>query len=179
MKKDYPEYVGTVQMTRDGFVFVKVEGMEDDIYVRQGKTKGALNADTVKVAVTKEKTDTRRQEGVILEIVERSRKPFVGVLHVVGNQAWVLMQSRVMPYDISIDITDIDGKPIHRRKNPLPESGYLKALGNGEFAVAGVHETVDGEAKDLTVHAGLKVAALVDSWDRGEPNPKGHLVDVL
>lgn len=179
MKKDYPEYVGTVQMTRDGFVFVKVEGMEDDIYVRQGKTKGALNADTVKVAVTKEKTDTRRQEGVILEIVERSRKPFVGVLHVVGNQAWVLMQSRVMPYDISIDITDIDGKPIHKRKNPLPESGYLKALGNGEFAVAGVHETVDGEAKDLTVHAGLKVAALVDSWDRGEPNPKGHLVDVL
>lgn len=179
MKKDYPEYVGTVQMTRDGFVFVKVEGMEDDIYVRQGKTKGALNADTVKVAVTKEKTDTRRQEGVILEIVERSRKPFVGVLHVVGNQAWVLMQSRVMPYDISIDITDIDGKPIHRRKNPLPESGYLKALGNGEFAVAGVHETVDGEAKDLTVHAGLKVAVLVDSWDRGEPNPKGHLVDVL
>lgn len=179
MKKDYPEYVGTVQMTRDGFVFVKVEGMDDDIYVRQGKTKGALNADTVKVAVTKEKTDTRRQEGVILEIVERSRKPFVGVLHVVGNQAWVLMQSRVMPYDISIDITDIDGKPIHRRKSPLPESGYLKALGNGEFAVAGVHETVDGEAKDLTVHAGLKVAALVDSWDRGEPNPKGHLVDVL
>lgn len=179
MKKDYPEYVGMVQMTRDGFVFVKVEGMEDDIYVRQGKTKGALNADTVKVAVTKEKTDTRRQEGVILEIVERSRKPFVGVLHVVGNQAWVLMQSRVMPYDISIDITDIDCKPIHRRKNPLPESGYLKALGNGEFAVAGVHETVDGEAKDLTVHAGLKVAALVDSWDRGEPNPKGHLVDVL
>lgn len=179
MKKDYPEYVGTVQMTRDGFVFVKVEGMDDDIYVRQGKTKGALNADTVKVAVTKEKTDTRRQEGVILEIVERSRKPFVGVLHVVGNQAWVLMQSRVMPYDISIDITDIDGKPIHRRKNPLPESGYLKALGNGEFAVAGVHETVDGEAKDLTVHAGLKVAVLVDSWDRGEPNPKGHLVDVL
>mgnify|MGYP001026279168 CR=1 FL=1 len=158
---------------------VKVEGMDDDIYVRQGKTKGALNADTVKVAVTKEKTDTRRQEGVILEIVERSRKPFVGVLHVVGNQAWVLMQSRVMPYDISIDITDIDGKPIHRRKNPLPESGYLKALGNGEFAVAGVHETVDGEAKDLTVHAGLKVAVLVDSWDRGEPNPKGHLVDVL
>lgn len=179
MKKDYPEYVGTVQMTRDGFVFVKVEGMDDDIYVRQGKTKGALNADTVKVAVTKEKTDTRRQEGVILEIVERSRKPFVGVLHVVGNQAWVLMQSRVMPYDISIDITDIDGKPIHRRKNPLPESGYLKVLGNGEFAVTGVHETVDGEAKDLTVHAGLKVAVLVDSWDRGEPNPKGHLVDVL
>ena len=178
-RKDYPEYTGTVQMTRDGFVFVKVEDMEDDIYVRQGKTKGALNGDIVKVAVTKEKTETRRQEGAILEIVERSRKPFVGVLHVVGHQAWVLMQSRVMPYDISIDITDMEGRPIHRRKGTVPESGYLKELGGGEFAVSGVTETVDGKAQELKVRSGLKVAALVDSWDRGEPNPKGHLVDVL
>ena len=178
-KRDYPEYTGTVQMTRDGFVFVKVEELEDDVYVRQGKTKGALNGDTVKVAVTKEKTETRKQEGVILEITERSRKPFVGVLHVVGHQAWVLMQSRVMPYDISIDITDLGGKPIHRRGSAVPESGYLKELGGGEFAVAGVTEMVDGKAQELKVRSGLKVAALVDSWDRGEPNPKGHLVDVL
>ena len=92
-------YTGTVQMTRDGFVFVKVEDMEDDVYVRQGKTKGALNGDIVKVSITKEKTETRRQEGIVTEIVERSRKPFVGILHVVGNQAWVRMQSRVMPHD--------------------------------------------------------------------------------
>ena len=37
--KECPDYTGTVQMTRDGFVFVKVEGMEDDIFVRNGKTK--------------------------------------------------------------------------------------------------------------------------------------------
>ena len=55
-KKEYPVYTGTVQMTRDGFVFVKVEDMEDDVYVRQGKTKGALNGDIVKVSITKEKT---------------------------------------------------------------------------------------------------------------------------
>ena len=174
-----PQYTGTVQMTRDGFVFVKVDELEDDIYVRQGRTKGALNADTVRVAVTKEKTDDKRQEGVILEVVERSRKPFTGILHVVGNQAWVLMQSRVMPYDISIDITDLEGHSLHRRNAAVPESGYLKSLGNGEFAVAGVTETVDGVAKELTAHSGLKVAALVDSWEKGEPNPKGHLVDVL
>lgn len=178
-KKEYPVYTGTVQMTRDGFVFVKVEDMEDDVYVRQGKTKGALNGDIVKVSITKEKTETRRQEGIVTEIVERSRKPFVGILHVVGNQAWVLMQSRVMPYDISIDITDENGTPVHRRKSAVPETGYLKKLGDGEFSVAGVIETVDGVGQELKVRSGLKVAALVDSWDRGEPNPKGHLVDVL
>lgn len=177
--EECPQYTGTVQMTRDGFVFVKVEDLEDDIYVRQGRTKGALNADTVRVAVTKEKTETRRQEGVILEIVERSRKPFTGILHVVGNQAWVLMQSRVMPYDISIDITDGNGQPLLRKTAAVPASGYLKSLGNGEFAVAGVTETVDGASRELVARSGLKVAALVDSWEKGEPNPKGHLVDVL
>ena len=174
-----PQYTGIVQMTRDGFVFVKVEELDDDIYVRQGRTKGALNGDTVKVAVTKEKTDTKRQEGVILEILERSRKPFVGILHVVGNQAWVLMQSRVMPYDISIDITDLEGRSLHRKNASVPEIGYLNSLGNSEFSVAGVTETIDGKAQELKVHSGLKVAALVDSWEKGEPNPKGHLVDVL
>lgn len=177
--KECPDYTGTVQMTRDGFVFVKVEGMEDDIFVRNGKTKGALNGDTVKVAVTKEKTDSKRQEGVVICVLERSRKPFVGVLHVVGNQAWVLMQSRVMPYDISIDITDEKGRPLMRRKGAVSETGYLKSLGNKEFAVAGVTETVDGKDCELKVHTGLKVAALVDSWDRGEPNPHGYIVDVL
>lgn len=178
-KKDLPEFTGVVQMTRDGFVFVKVDGLEDDIYVRAGKTKGALNGDIVRVGIIKEKTETRRQEGIILEVEERSRKPFVGVLHVVGPQAWVLMQSRVMPYDISIDITDKSGRPILRRKGSLPETGYMKELGGGDFAVAGVTETIDGKAQELKVHSGLKVAALVDSWDRGEPNPKGHIVDVL
>ena len=89
------EYVGRVQMTREGFVFVIVEGLDDDIFVKASKTLGALNGDVVKVAVTKEKTDRQRMEGKVTQIVERSRKPFVGILHIVGSQAWVLMQSRV------------------------------------------------------------------------------------
>ena len=62
-KKNCPEYTGTVQMTREGFLFVKIEGQEDDVYVKAGKTGGALNGDTVRVSVTKEKTDSRRREG--------------------------------------------------------------------------------------------------------------------
>lgn len=178
-KKSYAEYTGTVQMTREGFVFVKVEDQEDDVYVRPGRTRGALNGDTVRVSVTKLKAGNKRQEGVITELIERSRKPFVGVLHIVGSQAWVLMQSRVMPYDISIDITDGKGKPLYHRRGELPQTGYLKETGDGEYAVQGVIETVDGKACELKARSGLKVAALVDSWDKGEPNPRGHIVDVL
>lgn len=91
-------------MTREGYIFVIVEGEEDDVYVKATKTKGALNGDIVRVAVTKEKGFDKRREGEVLEIVERSAKPFVGILHIVGSQAWVLMQSRTMPYDIQIDL---------------------------------------------------------------------------
>lgn len=127
-------------MTREGYIFVIVEGLEDDIYVRASRVMGALNGDIVRVAVIKEKTDHSRMEGRVLEIVERSQRPFVGILHIVGEQAWVLMQSRTMPYDISVPIE---------------------------------------EARQEGAQGGMKVAALVDSWPKGSPNPVGHIVDIL
>lgn len=81
-------------MTREGYAFVIVEGEEDDIFVKASKTMGALNGDTVRVAVTKEKTDTQRKEGEVREILERSRRPFIGILHVIGEQAWVDAEPR-------------------------------------------------------------------------------------
>ncbi|MCM1176488.1 MAG: RNB domain-containing ribonuclease [Clostridium sp.] len=106
-KKSYPEVTGRVQMTREGYVFVIADGEIDDVFVKASKTLGALHGDTVRVAITKEKTDRQRREGQVLEIVARSPRPFVGILHIVGNQAWVLMQSRVMPYDITVSAEDV------------------------------------------------------------------------
>ncbi len=132
-----PEYEGTAMMSREGFVFVRIEGQEEDVFVKASKTRGALHGDTVRVAVTQEREgNLRRRSGEIIAIVERSRKPFVGILHIVGKQAWVLMSSKTMPYDISV---------------PVPEGGVR----------------------------GMKVAAVVDEWPRGEAGPIGHVVDIL
>ena len=108
-KKVFPQMTGRVQMTREGYIFVIGEGDEDDVFVKASKTRGALHGDIVRVSVTREKTDKRR-EGEVVEILERSVKPFIGILHVVGHQAWVLMQSRFMPYDISVPYTDELGR---------------------------------------------------------------------
>ena len=180
---------GKVQMTREGFIFVIAEGEEDDVFVKASKTKGALNGDIVKVSVTKEKTDRQRREGVVTEIVERSRKPFVGILHVVGEQAWVLMESRVMPYDIVIPVIGASPVGFKNRKQRIgrsenPEAGpdrtgFLKKTGEDGFSVIGVYETVDNKRRELQAKAGMKVAALVDHWDKNESAPVGHLVDVL
>ena len=111
-RKSFSVLTGKVQMTRDGFVFVIVDGQDDDIFVKASKTRHALHGDIVKVAVTKEKSDRQRREGEIVEIVEHSKIPFVGILHVAGFQAWVLMQSRTMPYDILIDAEEVKAKGI-------------------------------------------------------------------
>ncbi|MCI5483292.1 MAG: ribonuclease R, partial [Bacteroidales bacterium] len=58
---------------------------------------------TVLVALTKTNSRPHRFEGEVRKILSRSDKPFVGILHFVGAQAWVLMQSKSMPYDICVD----------------------------------------------------------------------------
>ena len=187
-KKVFPLVEGRVQMTREGYAFVIVEGEEDDVFVKASKTRGALNGDTVRVAVTREKTDRQRREGEVVAIIERSPKPFIGILHVVANQAWVLMQSRFMPYDITIPFTESDKSRFRRHKvkgqslaEPKDETGYLKPLAEDTYAVHGVYELgEDGYGKrELQVVSGMKVAAVVDDWPRGEMNPRGHIVDVL
>lgn len=101
-KKIFEQLTGTVCMTREGYGFIRVPDREDDIFVPAKKLRGALNGDTVCVAVTQRKSASRRTEGEVIEITERSRKPFIGILQIIGSQAWVIVESRVMPYDISV-----------------------------------------------------------------------------
>ena len=188
VKKVFPQVVGRVQMTREGYAFIIIEGEEDDVFVKASKTRGALHGDTVRVAVTREKLDRQRREGEVVEIIERSPRPFIGILHVVGNQAWVLMQSRFMPYDITIPFTETDRERYRRHKvksqsmaEPKDDTGYLKPLGDELYAIHKVYESGENGygRKELTVRSGMKVAAVVDDWPRSEMSPRGHIVDVL
>lgn len=148
-KKIFPTFIGTVQMTREGFAFVRVEGEDEDIFVPASKTRGALNGDLVRVSVTKEKahatkksksTKDGRREGCVVDVLERSEKPFIGIFHSSGKGAWVLMQSRIMPYDIEVD----------------PE-----------------------QAKKAGAEKGWKVSVRVEHWNKGESLPFGRIIDVL
>lgn len=140
VKKTVPQYVGRVQMTREGYIFVMIDGQEDDVYVKTARTRRALNGDLVRVAVTHPGGNGKRREGEVVEILERSKAQFVGYMHYIGAQAWVLMQSKSMPYDIQVDAE---------------------------------------QARSMDAKAGMKVAAVVDGWNRGDINPTGHIVDVL
>ncbi|NMB37308.1 MAG: hypothetical protein GX993_04585, partial [Bacteroidales bacterium] len=121
------EAEGIINLTRDGFGFVSVDGINNDIFIHIRKMRGALHGDRVKILIPKNiDPKARRIEGEVVHIIERSRKPHIGVLHIVGKQVWAIVESRNMPYDIRIPVKSPDD---------LPEIGGIKAAKGIKVAV--------------------------------------------
>ena len=97
--KHLPHFEGIADMTASGSIYVRVEGEENDIFVNQRNTANALNGDRVEVVAIHRGRDGKL-EGEITRIVERSRKPYVGVAEVGAHQIFVRADSRRMPMDI-------------------------------------------------------------------------------
>ena len=85
-----------------GFGFVEVEGREEDLYIPEGKTKGAFHRDTVEVALLPGKAG-RRQEAEVVRVIARS------IRHVVGtyeqskeNYGFVIPDNTRLPQDVFV-----------------------------------------------------------------------------
>ena len=98
---------GSVIMGREGYAFINIPDRDDDVFVPAKKLLGALHGDKVRVAVTKLKDDNHKMEGEIVELLERSKKPYIGILQIIGRQAWVIVESKFMPYDIQVPAEDV------------------------------------------------------------------------
>ena len=99
MQTHLPHYEGVADMAPSGSVYVKVEGQESDIFVNQRNAANALNGDRVEVVVM-HRGRNGQLEGEITRIIERNRKPYVGVAEVGTHQIFVRADSRRMPMDI-------------------------------------------------------------------------------
>ncbi|HBZ24608.1 MAG TPA: ribonuclease R [Rikenellaceae bacterium] len=107
-KQPKAEITGKVMMTREGYAFIATEVVNSDIFIPARKLRGALHGDLVRVVYSDRKTGGSRREGEVIEIVERSKRPYIGVLQIVGDQAWVITEGKNMPYDIRVEIQESD-----------------------------------------------------------------------
>ncbi|MDD4656126.1 MAG: ribonuclease R [Bacteroidales bacterium] len=95
------EIVGKVMMTREGYAFISIDKVDEDLFIPARKLRGALHGDTVRATVFG-KNGGQRKEGEVIEIIKRTENPFIGILQITGSQAWVITQGKHMPYDIII-----------------------------------------------------------------------------
>jgi ribonuclease R len=118
---------------------VTSEAYEQDIFISQNNLNHALDGDSVKVMVYARRK-TGSPEGEVVEILERARETFVGTLDISGRFAFLIPDSRQMPFDMFIPAEKLGGavdgqKAIARltewpkhAKNPYGE--IIEVLGN-------------------------------------------------
>lgn len=92
---------GVFSGTQRGFGFVRVEGMEQDIFISEAATKGALHNDTVMVRVLEGKSGPRK-EGEIVDILERANGEIVGTFEKSKNFGFVVADNQKFAKDIFI-----------------------------------------------------------------------------
>lgn len=100
---------GKIDMTADGSAFVVLDDeFEDDIYIAPRKLRQALHGDVVKVHAY-EKKRGRKKEGEVVEIIERARTEFTGIISVSPGFAFFIADDRKMLHDIFIPLDNLHG----------------------------------------------------------------------
>jgi len=97
--KDY--YEGTIDMTSRRTAYFICEDLEDDIFIPTNNLNHALDKDRVKVYVYNRRRG-KRPEGEVIEVIERHKTDFVGVIDIQKNFAFVSTANPKMYTDIFI-----------------------------------------------------------------------------
>ena len=96
-----PHYEGTVDMVASGAAYVRVEELENDIYVNQRNVNYALEGDRVEVVLQRQALRAGdNPEGAITKVLERSNKQYVGVAEVSRAAIFVRPDARKLPMDV-------------------------------------------------------------------------------
>jgi ribonuclease R len=98
---------GKVDMTSTGNAYIVSEDTEEDVIVTAKKTLNAMHGDIVKVRVFPK--GKGKQEGEIIEVLERSKTEFVGTLQVSPRFAFLVPSNNKIHVDIYIPLEKLNG----------------------------------------------------------------------
>lgn len=98
-KKKY--ITGTVDMKKTGKAYIVSEEGGDDIFIAPNNVGHALHDDRVKVFIFP-KRKNHKTEGQIIEVLERIKDTYVGILEMSKNFGFVVTDNQTMPYDIFV-----------------------------------------------------------------------------
>ncbi|MBF4472783.1 ribonuclease R [Flavobacterium sp. HJJ] len=94
-------YEGTIDMTGRKSAYFICPEFEEDVFIPSNNLNHALDKDTVKVYVYNKRSG-RRAEGEVIEVIERYKTDFVGVIDIQKNFSFVSTANPKMYTDIFI-----------------------------------------------------------------------------
>lgn len=104
ISQDY--YEGTIDMTSRKTAYFICPDFGEDVFIPTNNLNHALDKDTVKVYVYNRRKG-KRPEGEVIEVVERAKTEFVGVIDIQKNFAFVSTANPKMYTDIFIPLAKI------------------------------------------------------------------------
>lgn len=137
---------GVIDFAANGNAYVKVEDLEEDIFIHQKNVKDALQGDTVLIVTYHFKG--KKLEGSVLEVLERASDTFVGTFQYVQHKdfGFVVVDKKQINNDFFIPKNKINGakdgekvvvKMLNWDSNSKnPEGEIIQILG-----LPGEHET--------------------------------------
>ena len=100
---------GKVDLTNDGSAFIVTDDeFESDIFVAPRKLRNALNGDRVRVYVYATNKG-KHKEGEVIEILQRNKMEFTGILKLSERFAFFIPDDRKMMHDIFIPMNQLNG----------------------------------------------------------------------
>ena len=90
---------GVVEVTTKGNAYVVVEGMDQDVFVRDKFVKNAVTGDRVSLSLHST-FKKRKPEGEIIAILEHCKNQFVGVIERSDKFAFLLISDPKIHFDI-------------------------------------------------------------------------------
>ncbi len=106
---EYRKYhIGTLDVTSNGNAYFICDDFEHDIFVPSVNLGKGLHNDTVKAYVYN-KRRSNKQEADVVEIIDRAKTEFVGVLQMNKNFGFVVPDSNKMYADIFISQSKLNG----------------------------------------------------------------------
>lgn len=100
--------IGRIDITASGNAFVMNDDFEEDIYVARNDTRNALSGDTVKLSLFARKPG-KRAEGEVVEVVERARKEYTGIIQLSNRFAFLAAAPGSGGVDIFIPLQSLKG----------------------------------------------------------------------
>jgi ribonuclease R len=101
-------HIGVLDLTSSGNGYLVCDDFEKDVFIPATNVNRALHNDTVKVYVYSKRRSSKK-EGDVVEIVERAKTSFVGVLQLSKNFGFVVPDNAKMYADIFVSKDHLNG----------------------------------------------------------------------